>query len=58
MRQSSALIIASPLNVVIEPVPRAARTASSQEVDELFEETATPPGAPPAAEDDEGAFNY
>ena len=43
-RGPSAAIIASPRNVVIEPVPRAARTASSQEVDELFE------GAPPAAD--------
>ena len=45
-------------NVVIEPVPRVARTASSQEVDELFEETTTPPGAPPAAEGDEDTFKY
>ena len=43
-RGPSAAIIASPRNVVIEPVPRVARTASSQEVDELFE------GAPPAAD--------
>ena len=73
-RGPSAAIIASPRNVVIEPVPRAARTASSQEVEELFE------GAPPAADarvqgaeraeqvvreagiggndDDDGAFKY
>ena len=44
-------IIASPRNVVIEPVPRVARTTSSQEVDELFE------GAPPAAEG-EDTFKY
>ena len=50
-RGPSAAIIASPRNVVIEPVPRVARTTSSQEVDELFE------GAPPAA-DDEGPFKY
>ena len=43
-RGPSAAIIASPRNVVIEPVPRVARTTSSQEVDELFE------GAPPAAD--------
>ena len=49
-RGPSAAIIASPRNVVIEPVPRVARTTSSQEVDELFEETKTPPGAPPAAD--------
>ena len=48
-RGPSAAIIASPRNVVIEPVPRVARTTSSQEVDELFEAT-TPPGAPPAAD--------
>ena len=58
-RGPSAAIIASPRNVVIEPVPRAARTASSQEVDELFpEEAETPPGAPPAAEGDEDTFKY
>jgi len=57
-RGPSAAIIASPRNVVIEPVPRVARTASSQEVDELFEETTTPPGAPPAAEGDEDTFKY
>ena len=50
-RGPSAAIIASPRNVVIEPVPRVNRVTSN-EVDELFE------GAPPAAEDDEGAFNY
>ena len=43
-RGPSAAIIASPRNVVIEPVPRVARTTSSQEVEELFE------GAPPAAD--------
>jgi len=44
---------------VIEPVPRAARTVSSQEVDELFpEEAETPQGAPPAAEGDEDTFKY
>ena len=47
----TAAIIASPRNVVIEPVPRVARTTSSQEVDELFE------GAPPAAEDGD-TFKY
>ena len=66
-RGPSAAIIASPRNVVIEPVPRVARTTSSQEVDELFEEAKTPPGAPPAAEDqgtfppaaeDEDTFKY
>ena len=57
-RGPSAAIIASPRNVVIEPVPRAARTASSQEVDELFEEATTPPGAPPAAEGDEDTSKY
>ena len=58
-RGPSAAIIASPRNVVIEPVPRAARTVSSQEVDELFpEEAETPPGAPPAAEGDEDTFKY
>ena len=56
-RGPSAAIIASPRNVVIEPVPRVARTTSSQEVEELFEEAKTPPGAPPAAED-EGTFKY
>ena len=50
-RGPSAAIIASPRNVVIEPVPRVARTTSSQEVDELFE------GAPPAAEDGD-TFKY
>ena len=57
-RGPSAAIIASPRNVVIEPVPRVARVtspASSQEVDELFEETT---GAPPAAEGDEDTFKY
>ena len=53
-RGPSAAIIASPRNVVIEPVPRVARTTSSQEVEELFEETT---GAPPAAEDEE-TFKY
>ena len=57
-RGPSAAIIASPRNVVIEPVPRVARTTSSQEVDELFEETKTPPGRPPAAEGDEDTFKY
>ena len=58
-RGPSAAIIASPRNVVIEPVPRAARTVSSQEVDELFpEEAETPPGTPPAAEGDEDTFKY
>ena len=47
-RGPSAAIIASPRNVVIEPVPRVARVTSN-EVDELFEAT-TPPGAPPAAD--------
>ena len=56
-RGPSAAIIASPRNVVIEPVPRVARVTSN-EVDELFEETTTPPGAPPAAEGDEDTFKY
>ena len=47
-RGPSAAIIASPRNVVIEPVPRVNRVTSN-EVDELFEAT-TPPGAPPAAD--------
>jgi hypothetical protein len=49
-RGPSAAIIASPRNVVIEPVPRVARVTSN-EVDELFE------GAPPAAEDGD-TFKY